>query len=87
MEAGRYVDPADDYEAAAEFVASKYGRPIDAQLMRALVNVPAHVIDSIECDPQCWSERVNAYAYGQAMPATTDDVVMMHGWVHITDTP
>lgn len=69
MQAGTYVDPADAYEAAAEFVAKRYGRPIGADLVRALLIVPQHVIDAIECDPQEWERRVRDYAYGFAMDA------------------
>lgn len=67
MQAGTFVDPADAYEATAEFVAKRYGRPIGADLVRALLVVPQHVIDDIECEPQEWEQRVRDYAYGLAM--------------------
>ena len=66
---GRYVDPADDYEAAAEFCAKTYGRPIEPQLVRALLSAPEHVFESIECNPQDWRQRVRDYCYGIAMGA------------------
>jgi hypothetical protein len=62
MQAGTYRDPADDYEAAAEFVARRYGQPIDAGLVRALLSVPDHVLEAIESEPQEWSRRVHEYA-------------------------
>lgn len=64
MQAGSQIEPADDYEAAAEFVAAKYGRPIGAMLVRALLDVPAHVVECIESDPEEWERRVHEYAYG-----------------------
>jgi hypothetical protein len=64
MNAGKQIDPADDYEAAAECVAKRYGGPIDAQLVRALIDVPAHVLEAIEADPQDWNRRVHEYAHG-----------------------
>ena len=62
MQAGVQVDPAEEYEAAAEFVAQRYGRPICAQLVQALVAVPQHVLDDIEANPDEWEDRVHAYA-------------------------
>ena len=62
MQAGVQVDPAEEYEAAAEFVAKRYGKPISAQLVRALVEVPQHVLDDIEANPHEWGDRVRAYA-------------------------
>lgn len=66
MQAGAQVEPAEEYEAAAEFVAKRYGRPISAQLVRALLEVPQHVLDDIEANPQDWDDRVHAYAWALA---------------------
>ena len=68
MQAGVQVDPAEEYEAAAEFVAMRYGRPICAQLVRALVAVPQHVLDDIEANPQDWEARVHSYAQALTSP-------------------
>jgi len=62
MNAGKQIDPADEYEAAAEYVARKFGKPIDAQVIRALLNVPPHVLDSIEINPHHWRDCVNRHA-------------------------
>ena len=59
----REIDPANDYEAAAEFVAKRYGKPICSMLVRALLTVPAHVLDDIEANPQEWERRVHEYAH------------------------
>lgn len=63
MNAGNKIDPADDYEAAAEFVAKQYGRPICAQLVRCLLVVPEHVLEDIESNPHEWEQRVREYAH------------------------
>lgn len=70
MQAGKQIDPSDEYEFAAEFVARRYGRPIGADLMRALLVVPAHVLDDVECNPHEWERRVHEYAYAIAMEST-----------------
>lgn len=64
MQAGATFDPADDYEAAAEYVARHYGRPICSQIVAALMIVPPHVMEDIEANPQEWDRRVNEYAAG-----------------------
>jgi hypothetical protein len=64
MEPGKIIDPADDYEAAAEFVAKRYGRPICAQLVAALLDVKQHVLEDIEANPQDWERRVHEYLHG-----------------------
>lgn len=61
---GTYIDPADEYEAAAEYVARRYGRPIGPDVMRALLLVPERVLESIECDPDAWRQRVHEYLRG-----------------------
>lgn len=65
MEAGVYVDPAEHYEAAAEFCA-KAGYS-DPMLVRALLNVPGETMADIEADPEAFKRRVADYAYGIAM--------------------
>lgn len=63
---GIYVDPAEQYEQCAEFVAITYGNPLSPMLLRALVSMPEHVFTDIESNPQNWERRVNEYAYGIA---------------------
>ncbi len=67
--AGKYVDPANQYEECAEFVASTYGSPLSPMLLRALVHMPEHVFSDIESNPQDWDRRVNEYLYGLANSA------------------
>ena len=62
MEAGQYVDPADAYEAAAEYCA-KQGYS-DPQIVRALLDLPAHVFEDIDANPHHWRRRVAEYARG-----------------------
>ena len=65
MIAGIYIDPAEEYEAIAEQCARIYGCPIDPQWVQALlVNVPEHVIESIESAPHEWAQRVHEYVHG-----------------------
>ena len=63
---GNYVDPADQYEDCAEFVAITYGDPLSPMLLRALVHMPEQVFSDIESNPQDWDRRVNEYLYGIA---------------------
>lgn len=62
---GKYVDPAEYYEAAAEHCAKAgYFHPM---LVRALIDLPPDVMDDIEANPHLFSQRVSEYAYGIAM--------------------
>ena len=72
---GVYVDPADEYEQAAEFVAHRYGNPLCLELIQALLIVPKHVIEDIAANPQDWDNRVKEYCYGFAMEATKQNTV------------
>ena len=64
---GVYVDPADEYEQVAEFVAQFYGNPLCLGLMQALLAVPQHILDDIAANPQDWERRVKEYCYGLVM--------------------
>jgi hypothetical protein len=62
MQAGTYVDPASHYEAAAEHCAKQgYSDPM---LVRALLNLPEEVLESIDANPHEWTQRVSEYAMG-----------------------
>ena len=59
MEAGKYVDPADRYEAAAEYCAKQgYSDPM---LAIALVRLSPSVQEEILCNPHDWTRRVHDY--------------------------
>jgi hypothetical protein len=68
MQAGTYVDPADHYEAAAEWCARK-GVSGDPMILRALAWVPEQTMEDIEANPHEFRRRVSEYAYGLAMSA------------------
>ncbi len=64
MQAGTYIDPAAEYEAVAERCATKgYWMPM---LVRALLQVPEHVMADIESDPPAFERRVKEYMHGLA---------------------
>jgi len=68
MEAGIYIDPADDYEAAAEYCAKWHVvNPMLTKAIRGLVRLPEHVYEDIEANPQDFERRVREYQYGAAM--------------------
>lgn len=75
MQAGRYADPAEDYETTAEAVARDFGKPISPMLIAASYrNVQPHVLEAIEANPHEWDQRVNDYCYGLAMGKATHAV-------------
>jgi hypothetical protein len=66
--AGRYVDPADDYEAVAEYCAAQgMAGPFVDQLAIGLIQLAPTTLESIQCDPEAFRQRVSDYAYGLAM--------------------
>jgi len=65
MIAGKFVDPADNYEALAQAVAEHFGRPVDLGIIRATFSdLCGETLDDIECNPHEFAARVNDYAYG-----------------------
>jgi hypothetical protein len=72
MKPGIYVDPAQNYEWAAEFVALEYGT-CDAKFTPMILRglcigiIPSETMDDIEADPHAFCRRVSEYCYGFAM--------------------
>lgn len=58
---GIAVDCAQEYEDCAEGAARMFGQWVPTELLRALVRMPKHVWDDIDCNPHYWRERVNLY--------------------------
>ncbi len=66
MTPGIYVDPAEYYEAFAEYCAK--WQINDAQrIMRGLFDLPESVLEDIDSNPHEFNRRVAEYAYGMAM--------------------
>jgi len=76
MNIGQFVNPADYYEWAAEFIASmgnhrcieRRHADLTVDLLEALVwYLPADTWDSIRNDPIAFVDRCNDYSYGHIM--------------------
>ena len=63
FEPGVWIDPAEEYEQAAEFCAKVYGRVISPQWVKALIECPDRVEEAILANPEEWYRRVNDYLY------------------------
>jgi hypothetical protein len=65
MLAGTYIDPATEYEQAAEYCARQgYSDP---RIVHALLDLPQHIFDDIDANPDQWKRRVSEYWYAIAM--------------------
>ena len=65
---------ANDYEAAAEYVAEHFGNCAGAgtaeclaMVVTASVLLKPHVAEDIDADPSAFQQRVRDYLYGMAM--------------------
>jgi hypothetical protein len=79
MQPGIYVDPADYYELAAEFIAKHLGKhaissnaAMDCKglvmyLRSSIQYLPNDTWESIESNPHEFCQRVSEYLYGIAM--------------------
>lgn len=78
MNIGHYVDPAVNYEHAAQAWAARLNQPftggLDLQLLEALfTGVYPETMDFIEADPQAFGERVAAYRHNLALQHQSEE--------------